>query len=131
MVQPIGGITRTTAALAFGFDLDAWLADPTNPAALNSFDNDLTVAQNDPAASGLTFNIYNDFAEIFIDGYVDGDSSALGVGPCDLCDTGEADGYSTVRTASAVPAPAALPLLGAAMAGLGLAARRRRRTPAA
>ena len=137
VVQPIAGVARTLDDLDFLFSLNAWLLDPTNSGALAGFDNDALVRQM-PDAAGVSFNIFVNtdaafgLTAVYVVGFVDGAFVSEGGGEtgeplrCVSCDEGVPTAYSTVVLPTAVPVPAALPLLGAALGALGLAARRSR-----
>ncbi len=104
VVQPIGGVARTLADLAF---------DATSGVSIQGMDNDLNQVQFG-AASGATYNFYGDATIINLAAYMNGTLSE------------DATFAVTGQNTSAIPEPSSYAAL-AGLAGLGLAAARRKR----
>ena len=113
--QPIGGVARTVADIAFEFDLDTL--------TIARFDNDLDLVQQDDG-TGVTYNVYfRDIAvpgamdRAYVDLYVDGVYETYIGGETE-------DEQIWSQSTSPVPLPAGLALLPLGL--VGLAALRRR-----
>ncbi|MEC9431941.1 MAG: hypothetical protein VYD87_03445 [Pseudomonadota bacterium] len=107
VVQPLGGAARSLADLDFAFDIDAYQANGVS--GLLAFDNDL--GGSAPTAPGTALD-------------ASGTGSAMAVSVWN--DGGYLGGWSgAVEESTAVPLPAAAPLLAFGLAGLVALSRRR------